>query len=559
MQPLCLEEASIVAGGAYWSRCGPLQFQEQEGLVAHATRAANDRFDGRVHRLDDTEPHRVVTISRDAVDMLQQEVAKAFHFRQSLPPQRLEPAEQEVQDPGASLVGPEPIELLAQDVRFEEMPIGREELLKLATLRTAHGCPAAQQEPPLAASDGAHDGAGTKEFLAPHIVEGGRRMLQHVRLIEHHLSLGQDLRHGVKVGSVHVGTDRLDCGALPSIKTAREQPRQARLGTVARQAQYLSAYDVGEHGPETLTFAALDLVGAQVPRSTLWPSRVPGSKKCAFRPARLAPAHAMAHSGVARWHRLAVQPDQLAQAPSDPSLRAGKPDTLGPNPARATLHAPLPIDERGPVTGPRQVVPGPVLRIAHSPSPSPAPTTGVATDATALNTDPQSWVRALDVERHLLHPVSLQPQYPGTLSSRSHSVLPCLFTSREDSIGRSDGQWDRTAIRDRLGCTTAILGRPGLEGAPHAGNEAGVSENPDSERDNPVGAVGSMGKSRRSLARLSQAACGNPRLLRISTDAALSTALLRSKIAAHKSVKSLLLLCRPEKSHRTSNVSNLNG
>jgi hypothetical protein len=110
---------------------------EQHRLVAHATNPSEDGLDGRVDRLDDAKPHRVIATGGDAVEMREQKLAEAFHFRQPLPAQRLDPAEEEVQHPGAGLVGPEPIELLAQHVRFEPPAIGGEEGFQFPTVRAA--------------------------------------------------------------------------------------------------------------------------------------------------------------------------------------------------------------------------------------------------------------------------------------------------------------------------------------------------------------------------------------------------------------------------------------
>jgi hypothetical protein len=52
---------------------------------------------GRVDRLDDTETNVVIAIGADAVDAPQQEVAEA-HLGQALPPQRLEPSFEEVEN-----------------------------------------------------------------------------------------------------------------------------------------------------------------------------------------------------------------------------------------------------------------------------------------------------------------------------------------------------------------------------------------------------------------------------------------------------------------------------
>ena len=42
---------------------GPLQFQKEHRLIAHATRASEDGLDGRVQRLDDAEADGMIANS----------------------------------------------------------------------------------------------------------------------------------------------------------------------------------------------------------------------------------------------------------------------------------------------------------------------------------------------------------------------------------------------------------------------------------------------------------------------------------------------------------------
>jgi hypothetical protein len=49
---------------------GPLQFQEQHRVIAHASRASEDGFDRGVQRLDDTEADGMLAVGRDAIDVL---------------------------------------------------------------------------------------------------------------------------------------------------------------------------------------------------------------------------------------------------------------------------------------------------------------------------------------------------------------------------------------------------------------------------------------------------------------------------------------------------------
>ena len=116
---------------------GPLQFQQLHLFIPHPSRAVEYRFDGGVDRFDDPEPYGMTAVGGDALDMSEEEVPEVFHFRQALPSQRRDPPEQEVQHAGSRLVGPPPIELLAEHIRFEQPAIGREQRLELYALRPA--------------------------------------------------------------------------------------------------------------------------------------------------------------------------------------------------------------------------------------------------------------------------------------------------------------------------------------------------------------------------------------------------------------------------------------
>jgi hypothetical protein len=58
----------------------------------------------------------------------------------------------------------ESIELLAEDVRLEQAPIGGEELLQLLALRTTHRFPAQEQQPAFPAAVLAHQRPRAKEL-----------------------------------------------------------------------------------------------------------------------------------------------------------------------------------------------------------------------------------------------------------------------------------------------------------------------------------------------------------------------------------------------------------
>lgn len=104
-----MKEPRYVARRAERTCRGPFELQQQNAFVAHPASAADDRFDARVDRLDDSEAHRVVAVGRDPFDMTEEEVTQALHLGQSLPPQRPDPTKQEVEHAGSRLVGPQAI------------------------------------------------------------------------------------------------------------------------------------------------------------------------------------------------------------------------------------------------------------------------------------------------------------------------------------------------------------------------------------------------------------------------------------------------------------------
>ena len=178
-----MKKTHDIARGSDGARGRPLEFQHQHGLISHAARSTEDRLDRGVDRLDDTEADRMIAVRRDALDMLEQELPEPIHLGEPLPPQRVDPAIEEVQHARSRLVGPEAIELFPQDIRFEQAPIRGEEGLELGPLRAAHRLPAAQQDPPLAAPMLPHHRAGAEEFLAPHVIERGAGVLQNMEFV----------------------------------------------------------------------------------------------------------------------------------------------------------------------------------------------------------------------------------------------------------------------------------------------------------------------------------------------------------------------------------------
>src|SRR6266536_1368151 len=413
----------------------PLELEHQHLLVAHAACAAEDGLDGGVERLDHAEAHRVVAIGSDPFEVTEEELAQLLHLGKTLPPQRALPALEEEGHATARLVRPQPVKLLTQDVRLVEATVGVEELLQLAPLGAAHVAPAVQQQPALAAAVLAHDRAGPKELLSAHLVDGVGGVLQDMELVEDDGRVRQDLRHRVQVGAVHVDADRLDCRPLVAIEAVAEKRFERVLGPVSGEPDDLAAHEVGQHGPVLLPLPALDLVGAQMTRSTAWPTRLPLTQEGLLRSAGLAPADAPAHSGVAGRHRLAVDPDLLPQPPSDARQGVGERHSLDADPTPPAANAAQRVHQRHRMLRPGQVAPAPVLRVTHPRAPAAAPSAGVAPSPTPLDANPDASSRPFLLELQGFHAETVQPQELGKLPQRSHSVLPCSSKPREDTTG----------------------------------------------------------------------------------------------------------------------------
>jgi hypothetical protein len=119
-----------------------------------------------------------------------------------------------------------------------------------------------------------------------------------------HPGLRQRVRHGVQIRPVHVGAHRLDGGPLPPVQACRQQPGQARLRPIGRQADHFAVHQIREHGVELLPFAAVDFIRAQVSRPAFRPCAIPCGQKRFLSAAGFAPTDPMSHGGVRRRHRL---------------------------------------------------------------------------------------------------------------------------------------------------------------------------------------------------------------------------------------------------------------
>ena len=111
--------------------------------------------------------------------------------------------------------------------------------------------------------------------------------------------------------------------------------------------------------------------------------------------------------------------------------------------ARPAGDTPLAIDQRHPLLGPRQIIPGPLRAIAHAPRRPSAPGTFIPTDAAPLDMDPCRRPRLASFPFDSLNPKAIQTQNPSTLSRRSRLSSLVGSTSRENDTGWSGAKWDR--------------------------------------------------------------------------------------------------------------------
>jgi hypothetical protein len=262
-------------------------------------------------------------------------------------------------------------------------------------------------------------------------------MLQHMKFVEYDLSALQDGAYRIQIGMMHVGADGFDGCALARIEARGQQLGQAALGAFRHEAEHFAVNEIREHRVELLRFAAMNLVGTKMPRSSS-PSRlVPFLQERLLGAPRFAPTDAVAHGGVRGRHRLAVQPYELPQPPRDACPGISEGDPLGADTARPAVDPPLLIDEPDAVLGPGQVVPGPLRPVAHPPRPSTTARTLIGADASSFDRDPHADARRLALPGDHLDAKPLETQNLSTLSSRSHAPSrPCSHNTGEDTIGR---------------------------------------------------------------------------------------------------------------------------
>ena len=166
----------------------------------------------------------------------------------------------------------------------------------------------------------------------------------------------------------------------------------------------------------------------------LRPRAIPFDQESLLRASGLAPTDAVAYGRLRRRHRLTVHANQLAQPAREASVAIGEPDPLRANPAGPTLDAALRVDQRHPVLGPGQVVPGPYPVISHAPGSSSTAGAFVAADASPFNPYAHARIQCVPLPLDPLDPKTLQTQNPSTLARRSHvSSLLCGNTERTPS------------------------------------------------------------------------------------------------------------------------------
>ena len=142
-----------------------------------------------------------------------------------MPAQRLQPAQEKSRHAVAGLVGPQAIELLAQDIRLEQPPIRRKELpaarARFEPRTVFHRRNSNQRFPRPYARITA---PARKNSWRRTSSSAARRVLQDVELIEHDLRRRQhSCATAFTIRPMHVRADGLDRGALPRVEARRQQ------------------------------------------------------------------------------------------------------------------------------------------------------------------------------------------------------------------------------------------------------------------------------------------------------------------------------------------------
>ena len=111
-------------------------------MVTISATPPNDRADVGVDRLDDSEGELVAAVAQDAFQVSLEHGGELLESRQPLPAQTPHPVLEETT--GSSFVGvtPQALDLLLEEVGFEQPPVEGEDLVELAALGSVEVCPA---------------------------------------------------------------------------------------------------------------------------------------------------------------------------------------------------------------------------------------------------------------------------------------------------------------------------------------------------------------------------------------------------------------------------------
>ena len=151
-------------------------------MVPVLAAAADHRADVAVDRLHLPEGDRLMAVGEDPVQVAEHQAGERVERRQALPAQGAQPGGQEPLGPALVGGGPELGELVSEQVGLGEPTVESKELAeRLAVLPVQVG-PAAEQQPALAADQGARVPPLAEELRPPGLVDGRAGMEQDVNL-----------------------------------------------------------------------------------------------------------------------------------------------------------------------------------------------------------------------------------------------------------------------------------------------------------------------------------------------------------------------------------------
>jgi hypothetical protein len=87
-----------------------------------------------------------------------------------------------------------------------------------------------------------------------------------VPIAHHDLSVRHRRAGGIEIGPMHVGADGSDRAALAAGQVLGQQRGGGRFASVLTQSDDLAVHHIGEHSPESLLLAALNLFESDMSR-----------------------------------------------------------------------------------------------------------------------------------------------------------------------------------------------------------------------------------------------------------------------------------------------------